>query len=407
MNNFDIILFGATSFVGQITAKYLAKKYGVNKSIKWAIAGRSHTKLKQLKQELTTIDPAASQLEIFTADSSDFESLCNITNKTKVILTTVGPYYLYGEQLVAACAETGTDYCDLTGEAAFARKMQDKYASKAKQTGSRIIHCCGFDSMPSDLGVHFTNQQSLEKFQEPVIAVNTYVTKMKGTASGGTIASMVAILDAIRKDHSLSKQIKNPYCLCPDDKRSGVRQKSNNTYYFSKDINKWVAPFVMASINTKIVHASNALQNYPYGKEFHYNEMSACKNKLKAMTLHFSLIMLFATLYNKFTRKFILKYFLPKPGEGPTIEQQENGKFELTMHATTKSGHKFITKVCGDKDPGYGSTAQMFAEAGICLATDISKQQISGGFWTPASILGDKLITRLSNNAGVKFVMIS
>lgn len=402
MKQYDIILWGATSFAGQIAAKYLLKTYGVNQSVKWAIAGRSINKLETLKKDLHAINPQSKELDILIGDSDDYDSLINIVNKTKVVVSTVGPFLIYGQKLVQACVETGTDYCDLTGEAIFIRKMQDLYWEKAKQTGSRIIHCCGVDSIPSDLGVYFTNKKAIEQYNQPIVSANCYIKAFKGAFSGGTVASIINMLDTVKNDESLTKMLSSPYALCPPNARSGIRQPSSATCSYSTEVKQWQSPFLMASINSKVVHNSNALLDYLYTKNFIYTETALNKSRLQAIFNSLSLASLFIALKFKPTR-WILTKFLPKPGEGPSLEEQENGFFKYNIYGKTSSGQTVVTEVTGDKDPGYGSSAQMLVESAISLAAT-SKEKLAGGFWTPASALSDYLYERLAKHAGVKFI---
>ncbi len=392
-NSFDIVLYGATSFVGQITAKYLAQH--TSETFSWAIAGRNQTKLESLKSELGLVD-----LPILVADSHDEEALRGIAEQTKVIITTVGPYALYGETLVKICAETGTDYCDLTGEPQWIKQMLAQYEAQAKESGARIIHCAGFDSIPSDLGVWALQEHAIATTDQPISHIKMRVNKIRGAASGGTVASMLNVMADVGKDKSLRKVLVNPYVLCPDQHGFHVRQTNHQKAQFEEDTQMWVMPFVMAAINERIVHRTNALLDNRYGTDFRYDEAMRAKSAGQAwgMTLGLGAFMLGAA--TGLGRKVMAKTFLPKPGEGPSEQAQLKGMFDMRFYGTASDDTKLEYKVEGDRDPGYGSTAKMLAQVGLCLAKDVS--ELEGGCWTPASGLGQKLIDRLSQHAGVR-----
>ena len=392
-NSFDIVLYGATSFVGQITAKYLAQH--TSETFSWAIAGRNQTKLESLKSELGLVD-----LPILVADSHDEEALRGIAEQTKVIITTVGPYALYGETLVKICAETGTDYCDLTGEPQWIKQMLAQYEAQAKESGARIIHCAGFDSIPSDLGVWALQEHAIATTGRPISHIKMRVNKIRGAASGGTVASMLNVIADVGKDKSLRKVLVNPYVLCPDQHGFHVRQTNHQKAQFEEDTQMWVMPFVMAAINERIVHRANALLDNRYGTDFRYDEAMRAKSAGQAwgMTLGLGAFMLGAA--TGLGRKIMAKTFLPKPGEGPSEQAQLKGMFDMRFYGTASDDTKLEYKVEGDRDPGYGSTAKMLAQVGLCLAKDVS--ELEGGCWTPASGLGQKLIDRLSQHAGVR-----
>ncbi len=392
-NSFDIVLYGATSFVGQITAKYLAQH--TSETFSWAIAGRNQTKLESLKSELGLVD-----LPILVADSHDEEALRGIAEQTNVIITTVGPYALYGETLVKICAETGTDYCDLTGEPQWIKQMLAQYEAQAKESGARIIHCAGFDSIPSDLGVWALQEHAIATTDQPISHIKMRVNKIRGAASGGTVASMLNVMADVGKDKSLRKVLVNPYVLCPDQHGFHVRQTNHQKAQFEEDTQMWVMPFVMAAINERIVHRTNALLDNRYGTDFRYDEAMRAKSAGQAwgMTLGLGAFMLGAA--TGLGRKVMAKTFLPKPGEGPSEQAQLKGMFDMRFYGTASDDTKLEYKVEGDRDPGYGSTAKMLAQVGLCLAKDVS--ELEGGCWTPASGLGQKLIDRLSQHAGVR-----
>jgi short subunit dehydrogenase-like uncharacterized protein len=404
---FDIVIFGATSFVGQILTRYMLAQFDVAGELKWAIAGRSHSKLKELKSSLGT---AAETLDILVADAADENSLHPLCESTRVVISTVGPYALYGEALVKTCVALGTDYCDLTGEVQWIAKMLERYEDLAKVTGARIVNSCGFDSIPSDLGVYFLQQHAKQQFGETCSSIKMRVKKMKGAASGGTVASMTNIFKEVAVNPALRKILANPYAICPPDHGNSARQDNMNRPQYDSDFNSWVAPFVMAVINTRIVHRSNALVADGYSQHFEYNEAMLTGKGLIGSGIaagvgaglgSFAMAAVIPP-----TRWAMEKFILPKPGEGPSQDAQEKGFYDLRFYGKTDSGQEIRCKVTGDQDPGYGSTAKMLGQAAACLVLDIDKDKVQGGFWTPASIFGTQLITRLENYAGLTFELI-
>jgi len=405
---FDIVIFGATSFVGQILTRYMLAQFGVADELKWAIAGRSQSKLNELK---LTLGIAAETLDILIADAADEDSLQRLCGSTRVVVSTVGPYALYGESLVKTCVTLGTDYCDLTGEVQWIAKMLERYEDLAKISGARIVHSCGFDSIPSDLGVYFLQQQAKQKFGEGCSSIKMRVKKMKGAASGGTVASMTNIFKEVPSNPALRKLLANPYAICPPNHGNKVRQNNMNRPQYDNDFNSWVAPFVMAVINTRIVHRSNALVEGGYSQHFDYNEAMLTGKGLIGSSIAAGVgvglgSFVMAAVIPP-TRWAMEKFILPKPGEGPSQDAQEKGFYDLRFYGKTDSGQEIRVKVTGDQDPGYGSTAKMLGQAAACLAQDISKDTVLGGFWTPASIFGSQLITRLESFSGVTFEIIS
>lgn len=403
---YGIVLYGATSFVGQLVAAYLQKFLAEDDSsneVSWAIAGRNQQKLEQVKKQVGN-----SELSLIIADSEDADSLNEMAAQAQVIISTVGPYLKYGEPLIKACAENGTDYVDLTGEALFIKDMLDKYQQTAKDSGARIVNSCGFDSLPSDLGVLFTQNCAQKAHGEYCDTINMRVKAAKGGLSGGTVSSMATIFEEIAKDKSLRKQLANPYILNDDAKRPNVRQENVSLPQWDADNERWVAPFIMASINTRIVHRSNQLRDYQYGRDFKYDEAiwlpAGLKGRLMSYGMTAGIAGFAASMMFKPSRDLLNEHVLPKPGDGPSKSEQENGYFDIRFFGYTNKNHQVLTKVTGDKDPGYGSTCQMLAQSALCLLQDISKEQVAGGFWTPAAAMGETLIERLQNHAGLEFV---
>lgn len=406
---YAVVLYGATSFVGQITAQYLTEFLSNNKDkggadVTWAIAGRDEEKLNELQSKL------GSTVDIIIANSDDTDSLDEMTKQTQVIISTVGPYLKYGEPLIKSCTTHGTDYVDLTGEAIFIKDMMDKYQDAAKQSGARIVNSCGFDSIPSDLGVYFTQQQAEEKFGSTCDVIHMRVKAAKGGLSGGTIASMATIFEEVGKDNSRRKQVANPYLLNDDKDAPNVRQDNVSKPEYDNEHKRWLAPFVMASINTRIVHRTNQLLGYEYGRDFKYDEAmwmkDGVKGKLSSYAMSAGLFGFATAMMVKPSRDLLSKHVLPKSGSGPSAEEQANGYFDIRLFGETANKDTINTKVTGDKDPGYGSTSRMLAQAALCLAQDISKEEVGGGFWTPASAMGNHLLARLEEHAGLSFEVV-
>nr|WP_299036956.1 saccharopine dehydrogenase NADP-binding domain-containing protein [uncultured Psychrobacter sp.] len=406
---YAVVLYGATSFVGQITAKYLSQFLVDSNDIEWAIAGRDEEKLKKLQSEISDLG-SAKKVDIIIANSNDEASLDEMTKQAKVVISTVGPYLKYGEPLIKSCANNGTDYVDLTGEAIFIKDMMDKYQDTASQSGARIVNSCGFDSIPSDLGVYFTQQQAEKQFDEVCEKIHMRVKAAKGGLSGGTVASMATIFEEVGKDKSRRKQVANPYLLNDDADAPNVRQKNVSKPEYDSEHGRWLAPFVMASINTRIVHRTNQLTDYEYGREFKYDEAmwmkDGVKGQLTSYALSAGLFGFATTMMFKPSRELLSKHVLPKSGSGPSKSEQENGYFDIRFFGYTASNDSISTKVTGDRDPGYGSTSRMLAQSALCLAQDISHKDVKGGFWTPASAMGDKLIARLEEHSGLSFEVV-
>ncbi len=409
---YAVVLYGATSFVGQITANYLSKFLAESNddNVNWAIAGRDEEKLKKLQSEISA-SGSAQKVDIIIANSNDQDSLDAMTKQANVVISTVGPYLKYGEPLIKSCAHQGTDYVDLTGEAIFIKDMLDKYQQAAKKSGARIVNSCGFDSIPSDLGVYFTQQQAEKIFDSSCDEIHMRVKAAKGGLSGGTIASMATIFEEVGQDKSRRKQVANPYLLNDDSDAPSVRQNNVSKPEYDSEHNRWLAPFVMASINTRIVHRSNQLLGYEYGRDFKYDEAmwmkDGIKGQLSSYAMSVGLLGFATTMMFKPSRELLAKHVLPKSGSGPSKSEQENGYFDIRFFGHNANNETINTKVTGDRDPGYGSTSRMLAQSALCLVQDISHDDIGGGFWTPASAMGDKLITRLQEHSGLSFEVIN
>ena len=397
MRKFDIIIWGASSFTGKLVTEYLFNKFGSSK-IKWAIAGRDLGKLKKVRSQV-----ADKNIPIFIADSFDKESLLKIVKKTKVICSTVGPYSLYGTKLVKLCVENYTNYCDITGEAHWIRTLIDNFHEEAKSKKIKIVNSCGFDSIPSDMGVYFIQNEMKKVYKTYAKSIKMRVAGIRGGISGGTYSSLNNLLKEAYADKSIFKVLNNPYGLNPKDKMDGLDKKDLRKIIFDKESNSWIYPFIMAGINTKIVRRSNALINFQYGKDFRYDEAMIAGKGIsgfwKAILAVFPLAMV-GLNPNSFLKK-IINSFMPKPGEGPGVEKRKNGFYNLRFYITIDEKRKAFAKVIGDSDPGYGSTSKMLAESALCLAFDNLPKNY--GILTPSSAMGEKLLHRLIKNAGLSF----
>ncbi len=397
---YDVIVWGASGFTGKLVVEYFLEQYG--KDIAWAIAGRNRQKLEQALQELSASDKAP---DILIADSHDAESMAVLAQATRVVLTTVGPYALYGDMLVDACAEHGTHYCDLAGEVQWMRRVIDRNQSTAEQSGARIVHSCGFDSIPSDLGVQFLQEQAMERYGEPCKRVELIVRAMRGGGSGGTIASGMNSMREARNDRDVAQILAQPYSLNPEGERDGPDGRDQRSSRWN-DLGKvWTAPFIMGAINMRVVRRSNALLNFPWGKDFRYNESfstgSGTSGWLKAKSITAGLGAFILAGSFDLSRKLIIETFLPAPGEGPGKEKRENGFFKMLLIGELADGTTLRATVTGDRDPGYGSTSKMLSESAVCLAKN--DLESGGGCWTPASAMGPVLRERLIANAGLTF----
>ena len=402
---YDVIVWGASGFTGRLVTEYLFGKYGTGGELRWAIAGRSQEKLETICVELGI---ASGSVPIILADCFDSGSMQDLARDTKVVLTTVGPYAKYGSALVEACVMHGTHYCDLAGEVQWMRKMIDRFQSDAEASGARIVHSCGFDSIPSDIGVWFLQQEAQKLHGRPCADVKLLVKAMKGGASGGTFASMMNALEESRRDRNIAKILVDPYALNPDGERNGPDGGDQTSVEFYDGTGVWTAPFVMAAVNTRVVRRTNALLHYPYGRDFKYSEATITGKgptgwmKSAGVTAGLGGFMLASSF--DFSRSILVNRVLPKPGEGPNEEQRQAGFFNLLLVGKLGNETLIRARVTGDRDPGYGSTSKMLSESAVCLAMDDLGSK--GGFWTPASAMADELYKRLVENAGLEFDLI-
>lgn len=402
---FDIIVQGASGFTGVLVAEYLLRQYGIGNELRWAIAGRSEEKLRTVRDNLGS---EATELPILLADSFDQQALNDLARRTRVVLTTVGPYALYGSGLVEACVNAGTHYCDLAGEVQWIRQMIDQHHAAAKRSGAMIVHCCGFDSVPMDIGVWHLQEAAREKHGSYCKSISMLVKATKGTASGGTIASMMNLIKTSREDRDIARVLTHPYSLNPEGEREGPDRRDQKKVVYREDAGTWTAPFVMAGVNTKVVRRSHALAGYPYGKDFLYDESVATGRgiggwfKGTLMTLGLGSIVFLAS-YSP-TRRLLQKFVLPKPGEGPDRKLQQDGFFNLMQIGVLPDGTQIRGRITGDQDPGYGSTSKMLSESAVCLAKD--EHDCGGGVWTPAAAVARPLIKRLRDKAGLTFELL-
>jgi short subunit dehydrogenase-like uncharacterized protein len=381
---FDVIVFGASGYTGKLVAEYMGKEYGNDESISWAIAGRNKDKLSSVKKHLNLNE----RVSIIEVDSTNKDSLDSMTSSAKCILTTVGPYQLYGSSLVQSCSENGTDYVDLTGEPGWMYEMINAHQDTAKKSGARIVFSCGFDSIPFDLGVYFVQQAAQEKYGKPAKHVRGRVKAMNGEFSGGTIASLGATMATLKEKPELIQVLSNPFSLT--EGFEGPAQLDDSKVLLDEKLNMWVAPFVMAPINTKNIHRSNALLGHAYGEDFCYDEMMIAGEGEEGKQI--------ADAMN--SSNPMGGDNLPQPGEGPSKESREQGNYDVLFFADFDEG-SIEARVTGDMDPGYGSTSKMIAESALCLIQDC--EDLSGGMYTPAPAMGEKLIKRLTKNAGLTF----
>ena len=379
---YDFIVFGATGFTGKLVVEYLVERYLGNPEIKWALAGRNLEKLKSVAKSKNVPDDIC----LFTADSNDKTSVENLVSQTRCILTVVGPYQLYGNNIIESCAKSGTDYVDLCGEPGWMHEKINELSDISKESGSRIVFSCGFDSIPFDLGVLFLQNEIIRRFNKPAPNVRGRVRAMSGEFSGGTAASLGATMSALKEKPELFAVLANPFAL--SNGFIGPDQPADNKPVYDEKLDSWVAPFFMAPINTKNIHRSNVLMDHIYGEDFCYNEMwiQGTGDEGKAAA--------------DFISKSNPLSNAPQPGEGPSRESRENGNYDLLFcgDIDDKSIHVSVT---GDMDPGYGSTSKMITESAVCLVKECD--DLKGGIYTSASSMGTKLIKRLEDNAGLTF----
>lgn len=399
----DIVVFGATGFVGGIVCRHLLERHGSDGSLRWAMAGRDGAKLERVAAEIGADVPR------IVVDASDGDRLAALAASTRLVLSTVGPFARYGSPLIAAVVAAGIDYVDLSGEPQWMRRMIDTHERAAVASGSRVVHACGFDSIPSDLGTWFTQQRATEKFGEPCTRVELQVGSLRGGASGGTLSSMVELVAEASADPEVQALLDDPYGLNPLDQGGGPDGADLTRAVKDPAGGGWLAPFVMAAVNRKIVHRTNALLGRPWGPDFRYQESMrmgrGLVGRLKAVAVSRGLAVSTTLGRVALLRRLGQRWILPKPGEGPSVATQLRGHWEVHIVGTTDDGRTIRTRVTGDRDPGYGSSARMVGEAAATLL-DCPPGEPAGGFWTPAAAMGDRLIERLEAHAGLRFDVV-
>ena len=390
----DVVLFGATGFVGRLVAGYLAGHAPAG--VRIGLAGRSAQRLAEVRAGLGA--PAA-EWPLLVADSADPESLAALARAARVVATTVGPYRQYGLRLVEACARAGTDYADLTGEVLFIRDSIDRYHDVANGTGARIVHCCGFDSIPSDLGVLLLYHAARADDAGELTDTTLVVRALRGGLSGGTLASGIGQLDEARASTHSRRVIGDPYALSPDRAAEPDvgDQRDLDWASYDRDLGIWAGPFVMAGLNTRVVRRSNALQDWTYGRQFRYQEITGCGTGLAAPVRAVSLAVGLRTLMAGLgfgPSRALLGRLLPAPGQGPGEKTRRAGFFRIQIHMRTSSGARYLAKIEARGDPGYAATSVMLGESALCLALDRDRLPGRAGVLTPATAMGAALASR-------------
>jgi short subunit dehydrogenase-like uncharacterized protein len=405
--DFDLILLGATGFTGRLVAEVLHRRLATS-PLRWALAGRNAQKLAAVRQGLG----AGVELPIELVDASDPVAVAHLVRRTRLVITTVGPYQRLGGPLVRACAEAGTDYVDLCGEPTWMAEMVQQLQAPAQASGARIVFSCGFDSIPFDLGVVYLQQQAMQRFGHALPRVRSRVRVMKGAASGGTVASLLATLEAIAQRPELARVMADPFALTPGF--AGPPQPDPGAVAEHDPVaGGFTAPFVMAPINTKNVHRTNALRGHPWGRDFVYDERMlsddspAGQRRARRQALEARAQQ--ALLSFGPSRALLRRLVLPAPGDGPTAAQREAGRYELLIVGSPPDGQAgkpaLRVVVRGERDPGYGSTSRLITEAALCLLEDVDHEHTAGGVWTPGAAMGLALVRRLQAHAGLQFTV--
>ena len=391
----DLVVYGATGFVGRLTAAYLAEH--APEGARVALAGRSRERLEEVRNRL---GGRAVDWPVLVADSGDRTALDEITRGTRAVVTTVGPYARYGMPLAMSCAEAGTHYADLTGEVLFIREVVERCDSVARQSGARLVNSCGFDSIPSDLGVQALHERVRADGEGELEDTTFVLTGMKGGVSGGTLASLKGQIDELRHSPDKRKVVADPYSLSPArDKEPDLgRQSDMHGPVREDELGGWMAPFVMASFNTRVVRRSNALQDWAYGRRLRYRELMRTGpgpvGLAKATAVTGGLGVAVGGLALAPTRA-LLERFLPAPGEGPSEKTRTTGFFRIEVHTRTTTGAHYVAHVAAQGDPGYAATAVMLGESGLCLALDGDRLPAAAGVLTPATAMDGALADRL------------
>lgn len=408
--DYDIILWGATGATGRRAAHHLARRCA-QCNLVLAIGGRNPAKLEAVRNDLPG---AGHDIDILVGDSHDAAFMDTMAARTRVVVSTVGPFALYGSALVAACAANGTHYCDLTAEPQWMRAMIDAHQEAARGSGARIVHACGHDSIPSDLGVQFLQEVATERHGLPCRRIATRVTRMKGGFSGGTAASFLNAMRLREQDPDFGRLSQDPYALCPEGDRQGPDGPDRMMpvqVTWDGDLQAWTKPYFMGPMNSKIVRRTNAIMGYPYGRDFRYQETGLTRGGVggwvaAVRSAIFGRLFLTAMAIAA-TRRMLQRHVLPKSGEGPSQEVRESGSYELVLVGKLPDGATLMARITGQGDPGVRSTTLMLTEAALCLAEDADKLSVGGGFWTPAAAMGKLLRDRVTKHAGLTFEVMS
>jgi short subunit dehydrogenase-like uncharacterized protein len=413
----DVIVWGATGFTGGLVAENMIRQYGVGQSLAWGIGGRNRAKLEAVRARLQEIDPRAGDIPIFVGGSTDRASLDTLARTAKVVASTVGPYAVHGGELVAACAEAGTDYCDITGETPFMRAMIDRHHARARETGARIVHACGFDSIPADLGTLLVQNYARERHGSRCTVVKYLLGPMKGSFSGGTLASLMQLADDRSRDPNVRRLLDDPYALDPDHTAVGAEARNHAGLHaaearpgrggvvWDEDIGRWTGPYPFAVVDTGVVYRTNALLGYSWGRDFRLREAVSFApgpgGLAMAAGVSAAVAMGFAAVEVGVLRKVIAEHLMPAPGEGPSQAARTQGFFVARIVGSTEGGSKVFGLIRGTSDPGYGETAKMLTESAVSLAKD-GRMGLEGGVLTPASCMGMRLVERL-RDVGMRF----
>ncbi|OYR40543.1 oxidoreductase [Halorubrum sp. Ib24] len=398
--NYDIVVWGATGFAGQLVAEHLTSHYPAAE-LSVALGGRNESKLRRLAEGLAN-ESDREGVPIVVGDATKPASLRGIAGQTKVVCTTVGPYTTYGTPLVEACIEAGTDYCDLTGEINWVREMIDRYHDDAMAADVKIVHSCGFDSIPSDLGVKLLQSYAIEEFGDSCEFVRIYLEDGKGEVSGGTLASAAELFEAAATDPIARETVSNPYSLAPPGERCGVDTGEQRRPQRDSIRSIWTAPSPMAAVNERVIRRSNALLEYPWGREFRCTEViptsSGIGGAAAAGGIALGLGVGTAAMKSRLLRRGLRRFVFPEPGTGPSEAEIKSGHFLIRVigrGTTTDGPFTVMSEIGAELDPGYGATARMLGEAGICLLRGETVSPLDGGILTPASGIGDPLGDRL------------
>ena len=402
----DLIIFGATGFTGRLVVEYLLQTYGATgegSAVRWAMAGRNLDKLAQVRQQIG----APATLPLIAADASDAQALARLVSQTRAVITTVGPYTLHGQPLAAACAQAGTDYVDLCGEPLWMAQMIPLLQAPARASGARIVFSCGFDSIPFDLGVVFLQAEAQARLGTPLARVRGRVRSLRGGMSGGTMASALATFEQTGRDPAAARLMANPFALTPGF--AGPTQPDGESAAYDDVARAWTGPFMMAAINTKNVHRTNALRGHPWGENFQYDERlitgTGLPGELAARLLAGGTRVQNAVLGMAGARRLIQRFAPLQPGTGPGLRARQRGGYDLRFYGQAADGSRLAASVKGDRDPGYGSTCKMISEAALCLVQDIPRRATPGGVWTAGAAKGLALVRRLEARAGLRFAV--